>query len=162
MGCQGENLKQERGSNDLKRTSHGTEDGFIIDPLLSRLFVVLGVVPVMRALVVLAAGGFIIGFIDAGDFVVVGLFFSRCRSISRRSRKSPRFPYMLSPLFRFRLERERRRMERLSSYCSCCCFFVLLSSPFSLLENVKERERRPFLMGAVSQSLMGLVVSLGE
>jgi hypothetical protein len=62
------------------------------------------------------SGIIFIGFIDAGDFVVVGLLLWQCRSISRRSRRSPRFPYMLNLLFPCRLERERRCLARLLCY----------------------------------------------
>jgi hypothetical protein len=81
--------------------------------------------------------GFIIGFIDAGDFVVVVLTLWQCRSIYRRSRKSPRFPYMMNILFRCESERERCRLERLLVCCLllCSCFFVVFrGSPFSLRE----------------------------
>jgi hypothetical protein len=80
-------------------------------------------------------GRFIIGFIDAADFVVVGLFLWRFRSISRRSRKSPRFPYILNLLFRCRLDRRERDVVWSDFWVRCMfvAFVICVSSQFSSL-----------------------------
>jgi hypothetical protein len=69
-------------------------------------------------------GRFFVGFIDVVDFVVVGLTLRR--SISRRSRKSPRFPYILIVLFRCRLDREKCCLERLLSSFYARRFFDMI------------------------------------
>jgi hypothetical protein len=97
-------------------------------------------------------GGFIIGFIDAGNFVVVGLILWQCLSNSRRSRKSPRFPYILNLLFRCRLERrERCRLERPLSLLYASWFFVTFRVRFLCEKKKKKTSFDGSLMDLLSQ-----------